>query len=180
MLTECPEMHRCRPIQKMSVFSIWITRPAHTNPENEHARNYREVVHNIKYAIAMSNEGSVRCSQRVYLESLQTEDVSYFICRSKLNGLYKYEIFEDDTPVVTITSSNVIGKKYDVKFIGQQYTLEGDFGTHDFTIKKDGVAVATISKKYVKNDDYVVNIGWQQNKALISVLAMVIDDIATD
>jgi len=58
------------------------------------------------------------------------------------------------------------------------YTIEGDFGNHSFTIKKDGHKVAEIEKKiFHLHDTYGLTIYGDTDQALMILFTVIVDEI---
>lgn len=73
------------------------------------------------------------------------------------------------------------GKKFKIKSKLGEYKIEGSFTSREFTIKKDGKLVATISKKFFAiGDKYGVKIEQGQDVPFILSLAIVVDEVAHD
>jgi len=64
---------------------------------------------------------------------------------------------------------------------GNQYYVDGDFWAHEFSIYKNGVPVARISKQFFSfTDTYGVDIADDQDQIGILALAIVIDMVCHD
>jgi uncharacterized protein YxjI len=73
------------------------------------------------------------------------------------------------------------GKKFSVKSQYGTYSIEGNFRSREFKIKKDHHLVATISKKFFAiGDKYGVKIQQGQDAPFILALAIVVDEVAHD
>ena len=76
---------------------------------------------------------------------------------------------------------NIGGKKFSVQSKLGTYSVEGNFRSREFKIKKDLHLVATISKKFFAiGDQYGVKIEHGQDVPFILALAIVVDEVAHD
>ncbi|CAF3667874.1 unnamed protein product [Rotaria socialis] len=120
---------------------------------------------------------------------LQLTDVSgekeYYAIKHILNplGLAKYEIRQNDTVVAEVNRKmNLLGgKKFKIKSKYGNFKIDGNFGSHEFTIQREYKIVATISKKFFTvGDKYDVKIEQGQDVPFILALAIIVDEVAHD
>jgi len=120
---------------------------------------------------------------------LQLTDVDgkheYYSIKHILNplGLAKYEIRKDNQVVADVKRKMNLfgGKKFKVKSTFGEYSVEGNFRSREFKIKKGPTLVATISKKFFAiGDKYGVKIEEGQDVPFILALAIVVDEVAHD
>ena len=73
------------------------------------------------------------------------------------------------------------GKKFSVKSKHGVYSIEGNFRSREFKIKKAHHLVGTISKKFFAiGDKYGVKVEQGQDAPFILALAIVVDEVAHD
>jgi uncharacterized protein YxjI len=71
-----------------------------------------------------------------------------------------------------------VGSKIDANGEFGHYKIEGDFGNHSFTIKKDGHKVAQIEKKsFHIHDTYGLTVYGNADQALMVLFTIIVDEI---
>ncbi len=71
--------------------------------------------------------------------------------------------------------------KFDIDSNMGNFSIEGDFFAHDFSIMKNGSTVAQINKKWLSfGDTYEIDISEQENYEFILSLVIVIDQVLHD
>jgi uncharacterized protein YxjI len=102
-----------------------------------------------------------------------------FIAQKVLSLMQQYTISMDSQPVMTIRQKLALfSKKFRITGTQGEYTMEGNLIAKDFRILKDGVIVATVSKKFIAlADTYTVDVAENENQALMLAAVIVIDAI---
>jgi len=93
--------------------------------------------------------------------------------------LPKYTIYNvEDMPLVTIQRKFALTPKFDVLKGSEELTIEGSLFAHSFTIYRNGVDVASITKKILSfGDFYEINLATPHEIELYLFMVIVIDQV---
>ena len=70
---------------------------------------------------------------------------------------------------------------FDIESVRGNYTIEGDYFSHEFEVLKDGMQVAAVSKAWFSfSDTYGIDVMDMENQAFILALVIVIDAVLYD
>jgi len=117
--------------------------------------------------------------QRIY--DMAGEEILY-IEQKLFRFLPEYTIYYKGQPVAVVKKEFTFFKpRFNITSTSGRYTIEGNFWAMDFTILRDGVPVATVSKKWLSwSDTYGVDIDDNENYVLILAMVIVIDQVLHD
>jgi uncharacterized protein YxjI len=105
----------------------------------------------------------------------------YTVKHDILNLMSTWTIKESGTDKELGTIENklrLVGSKMTANGAFGHYTIEGDFGNHSFTIKKDGEKVAKIEKKsFHLHDTYGLTVYGDTDRALMVLFTVIVDEI---
>ncbi len=103
----------------------------------------------------------------------------YFIKQKLFNFLPVYEIYQDELLFASLKKKFTILKpKIDIDQNGTPYFISGDLWSHEFTILRNDIVVASVSKKWFAfSDSYGVDISGIENDEFIVALVICMDEI---
>lgn len=105
--------------------------------------------------------------------------------RGKLISLRaKMDVFRGDEIVATITKALFapFGDKFQVELAGgNALRVDGDLFDHEYTLRRDGTAVAQVSKRWFTfTDTYGIDIAPGEDDPLILAIAVALDEMSHD
>lgn len=105
-----------------------------------------------------------------------------YIEQELLNFLPKYKIHMNEELVAIVKKElSFFRPRFLIESKTGTYKMDGDLFSHDFSVMKDGVAVATVSKEWLTlSDTYGVDIAESENQAFLLALVIVIDQVLHD
>src|SRR6478609_6909065 len=102
-----------------------------------------------------------------------------FMMREKLMGLgndYWIKVEVGDQEAVVRKQLIGIGEKYNVEMDGKNLKVKGDIIGHEYTIERDGDAVAEISRKHFHmRDTYGIEVLGDVDPALVISVAVAVE-----
>jgi uncharacterized protein YxjI len=103
----------------------------------------------------------------------------FFIKQKLFNFLPVYEIYQGEMIFATLRKKlSFLKPKIEIDQNGTPYLISGDAFSHEFTIFRNDIAVAAISKKWFAfSDTYGIEITGNENDAFILAMAICIDEI---
>ena len=116
--------------------------------------------------------------KKLTVSDLQGNEICY-IEQKLMKLMPEYNISVNGQQVMNIKQKMaLLKKKIEITGSTGNFTVGGDFFGFDFTIVKDNMPVATISKKLLKMaDTYTVDINDNENQPLMLAVAIVMDMI---
>ncbi len=127
-------------------------------------------------------EGKVfTLGNKLRIFDLNGRELSY-IEQELFKLLAEYQIFQEGKKVGRVKKELTFFKsKYNIESIYGKFTIEGDVLSHEFIIKKDGIIVADISKKWFAwSDTYAIDIKDNVDHVFILSLVIVLDQVHSD
>lgn len=115
------------------------------------------------------------------IEDMEGNELVY-IKQELFHLLPVYNIYEDENFTAAVKKQFSFFKpSFDIESSRGNYTIEGDYFSHEFNVLKDGEQVACVSKAWFSfSDAYGVDINDSEDQPFILALVIVIDEVLYD
>jgi len=103
----------------------------------------------------------------------------FFIKQKLFNFLPVYEIYKDDQLFSTLKKKlSFLKPKIEIDQNGTPYFISGDIWSHEFTISRNDVTIASVSKQWFTfTDTYGLEVSGFENDAFVIALVICVDEI---
>lgn len=118
---------------------------------------------------------------KLYLCDMYGDELIY-IEQKLFKFLPAYELYRGEALAAKVQKEFSFFKpKFNIDSVMGNFTLEGDWFDYNFSIKKNGYTVATISKQMFSfSDTYMVEVDDNEDQPFIMALVIVIDQVLHD
>ncbi|HPE69185.1 MAG TPA: LURP-one-related family protein [Thermotogota bacterium] len=118
---------------------------------------------------------------KLFLEDLQGNELVY-IEQKLFRWLPEYHLFRNGQEMAMVKRKfSFFRPKFEIFSELGDFTVEGNFWAHEFSILQNGLTVASISKKWFSfSDSYGVEIANTEQTELLLALTIVLDQVLYD
>ncbi|MDK2951781.1 MAG: hypothetical protein PWQ77_1446 [Kosmotogales bacterium] len=125
--------------------------------------------------------GEILCiGNKLHFEDKNGKEI-FYIEQKLFTLLSEYDVYQNGELIAKIKRKFSFKPKFDIWGKFGEYELKGNIWAHEFSIEKDDMPVATVSKEWFTwTDTYGIDIFYDDNQDFIIALVIIIDQSIYD